>query len=260
MDVNSPYKTKSIDRLLDIIEYFTPDNRETGVSEIGRQLGLHKSTVHRLLTCLEDRGFVDKNEDNSKYRLSSKFIGLGFMVLDNMEIKKEVNGEMEELAHKTHKTVHLSVKSGNEAMYLHKVENPNNVIRYSRVGKNLPMYCTAMGKVILSGFSEKDLRKYLETVKFQRFTDNTILNKEKLIQEIEKVRKKGYGIDNEELEIGLKCVAVPVLNNRGDIVAAISASGVTQSMEEMQLLIQDLRVTADIISPSLMYFNRIEAV
>ena len=256
MSLNTYYKTKSIDRMLDIIEYFSPANMESGVSEISRNLNIHKSTVHRLLTCLESRGYVVKNDDNSRYKLSLKFVELGFMVLDNMKIQKEVHGAMEHLAARTQKTVHLSVESGNEAMYLHKVENPNNIVRYSKIGKTMPLYCTAMGKVMLSGFSEQELQNYFSGTPLKKLTDHTLTDPERLLNEIEIVRRKGYALDREEVERGLQCIGVPVINGNGRIVAALSLSAMTNTFENVTEIVKELKAAAQEVSAYMSYYDQ----
>lgn len=251
------YKTQSVDRVLDIIEYFLPDNQEAKLVDISKTLNLHNSTVHRLITCLYRRGYMDKNKSTQKYRLGAKFIGLGLMVMDNMKIREEVHNVMNELAIKTNKTVHLAIRSGNDIMYLHKVESPNNVVSYTKIGKFVPMYCTAMGKVLLSGFSEKEITDYCAEVEFKKFTTNTISSASVLMTELERVKKNGFATDSEELEAGLKCVAVPICDFNNHIIASMSLSARdnTNNQEHHLALAEELLQTSNKIREKLMYYS-----
>lgn len=254
MKVNPHYKTKSLDKIFDIIEAFSPDNSEMGISELCRKVKMHKSTVHRLITCLESRGYVVQNKNSLKYKLSSRFIGLGFMVLESMDLRTEVHPTMMKLVEKTNMTSHLSIRNQNEVMYLHKVENPSNIISYTRIGKWVPMYCTAMGKVFLSGMSDDEINSYLENVELVKYTNYTIDNREALLKEIEKVKSCGFACDNQELEIGLHCVAVPVYSTDGEIIAALSLSGKSSPLDNLEFLLNELKTASSKIAHSMRYY------
>lgn len=240
---------QSVDNALHILESFSEDGPELGVSEIGKRLGLGKSTVHRLLMTLERRGFVEQNPATSKYRLGIKIVHLGAGVLRQMNIIKECRPYIEELSRITGESSHLAFYSGGEITFVDKVTGSNPAKMGSTIGLKLPSYCTATGKVLLAHLPEAEKEDHLARFNLQRFTPNTIDNIEDLRLELLQIRSRGYAEDQQESEEGLVCFAAPVRNITGEVVAAISVSGAASRMndgkEEFIALVKD---TADMIS------------
>ncbi len=222
---NPKYSVRALERGVAILTSFSMDRPEQGVTELSKSLGLHKATVHRLLFTLVEKGLVERDPANGKYRLGVKLFELGSVVASQMDLRRRGLPIMEELASRCGETVHLVILDQDEAIYIEKVENPRALIRYSQIGKRLPLHCTAVGKVLLSGLSDQEIARILETRGLPACTRNTIVSPARLREEIKAVRAKGHALDAEELEEGLRCVAVPVREFEGRIVAALSISG-----------------------------------
>lgn len=248
-------KIGSIDRALDILILLYDEQRELGVTEIGSALGLYKSTVYRTLATLEKRGFVQQNPENGKYWLGIKLYSIGMAVGEKMPLKQLVQPFAKKLSQKFNEVVNVSVldtTSGKfpRSVLIHKEESTNQVLRINPgVGSTSDCYCSAVGKSLLA-FSPKEVLDTAKEEKFSSYTANTLRNWEELMRELEDIREKGYAIDNEEQEIGLTCVAAPILDRNNRAVAAISLSGPTVRMKSMnsEEIISEVKRTAVEIS------------
>lgn len=221
------YYSKTLDRAFVILESFLDDNKEQNVTEISKKVGLNKSTVHRLVLFMQERGYLEYDAAISGYRLGTKFVVLGRAVLNQLDIRYVVKPYLETLSKETGKTAHLVVfdHSRSEGVYIDKVEDPNTYVSYSQVGKSLPLHCTAVGKVLLSHYDEPGLRRFLQKIPLIKLTENTITDQEELIRHIALVKEQGYAIDDCELEDHLVCISAPIRDYSGAIKAAISVSG-----------------------------------
>ncbi|GAW93780.1 IclR family transcriptional regulator [Calderihabitans maritimus] len=258
MSEDERYTIRSIDRAIDILFCFTKDGSEFSITELAKLLKLHKSTVHRLVITMASRGLLERNPQNGKYRLGLKILELGSLVADRMDLRQRAREFLEELSARYRETVHLVVRDQNEAIYIDKVEPPDAVVRYSRVGKRLPLYCTAVGKVLLAGLPPERVVEIVDTLDLNPLTERTITSRERLVEEVELVRRQGYALDNEELEPGLRCVAAPIWDHRGRVIAACSISGSASRInnQRMEKLIKAVKRTALAISQHMGYTGR----
>ncbi|SHF47934.1 IclR family transcriptional regulator [Desulforamulus putei] len=218
---------QSLDRALDILEELSRHESGLGVTEIGSIVGLHKSTVHRLLHTLMLRGYVEKKNDTEKYRLGLKLISLGQARLDSMEIRSEARPFLQELMEQTQEAVHLCLWENGKVVYIDKVESRNSVLMYSRIGRVAPIHCTGVGKVIAAFQPEAEVIKIIKESGLVYKTDKTITQLDKLLKHFEEIRRQGYAIDDEEHDPGLRCVAAPVRDYKGNVIASISVAGPT---------------------------------
>lgn len=225
---------QTLDRALDIIELLSTEREGLGVTDIGFRLGLHKSTVHRLLSALGERGYIEKDPKYGRYKLGLKFVEISGLFLSKLELKTEAMPYLRNLAQITGQPVHLAILSGKDAIYIEKVEVLNSIRMYSQIGKRIPVYCSAIGKVLLSGVSDETLDKLLGDIDFQPFTPHTLTCKEGLKQEVKRARQNGWAIDNCEHEEDIRCIAAPVRDYTGKIIAAVSTSGNTRIMSEQK--------------------------
>ncbi len=216
---------QSIDRAFDILEVLATQRDGLGVTEIARRVGLHKSTVHRLLTSMASRGYIEKNETSSSYRLGLKFVELCSLYLNSLELKTEAQPYLRRLAALTAQPVHLAIEDSGEAVYIDKIESFNTIRMYSAIGKRIPLYCTAVGKVLLMGKEDWEIRELFKEKEFVPQTANTLRTIDELIAEIYEVRKRGWAVDNEEHEEGIRCIAAPIYDYRNEIIAGVSTSG-----------------------------------
>ncbi|MEL7624056.1 MAG: IclR family transcriptional regulator [Clostridiales bacterium] len=213
---------QSVARALTIIKCFE-DCTELGISELSEQMGLSKSTIYGLVNTLAVFGYLEQSE-NKKYRLGLKLFELGNVVRGRMDIRREAHPWCRMLADKYRTTVHLAVPSEGEIIYIDKVDDTSSVVVYSQIGKRAPMHCTGVGKAILAFLPQDYLEKFVFSRPLKKMTDRTITSREKLLQELETVRQKGYAVDDEEIEPGLHCIAAPIFNHRRQPQMALSVS------------------------------------
>jgi DNA-binding IclR family transcriptional regulator len=218
---------QSVSRAISILQCFerTP---ELGVSEISRLLGLNKSTAFGLISTLEQHQFLEQNKESGKYRLGIELFRLGTKV--KADLLSIATPYLKNLADIYKETVHLVVHSDSDVLYLDKIESPHSMRICSKVGERLPLYCTGVGKAILAHLKEEEIKDILKKTSFQKRTDKTICDSDLLYEELLKIREKGYAEDDEELEVGLKCIAAPIFNHQGKPVGAISVAGPTSRM------------------------------
>lgn len=225
---------QSLDRAFEILELLCESKNGLSISEISEKTNLHKSTVHRLLGSMVHRNYVKQDSHTSMYYASTKISELGNLVLDHLDIVRLAKPEMEKLCDMVEETVHLVMREGNEIVYIQKVENEKNAMRmFSRIGMRRPMYCTGVGKMLLSACDEKEIRKIWEESEIVPFTPNTIVKYEDLQKALENIQKTGFSMDDEENEIGVRCIAVAIPSNINENKYAISVSApITRLTEE----------------------------
>ncbi|GGB31897.1 helix-turn-helix domain-containing protein [Virgibacillus dakarensis] len=215
---------QSVDRAIYILEKLKENPNGLGITELSVTLGVSKSTVHRLLMSLFKAGFVKQDPLTDKYQLGLKCLELGDVVSENLDVRKNASPLLNELSFKTGETVHLVVMELNEMVYIDKVESPETIRMYSRVGKRAPMHCTGVGKVFLAHLPIDEVEKIITEKSMRKFTENTLITKEDLYAQLDIIRNRGYAIDDQEHELGVKCAAAPIMDSRGTIIAAISVS------------------------------------
>lgn len=226
---------KSLDRALDILELIVDRENGMGVTEISRELEIHKSTVYRLLDTLKFRGFLEKNEDNHKYIAGIKLFELSSKVLNDIDSRVRVRPYLEELMQKTEETIHLGILDAGEVIYLDKVESTATIRMYSQVGKRVPAHSTSLGKAIMAHLSEERVKEILKEKGMEKNTKNTITEVDKFLDHLEKVRNQGYAVDDEEQEEDIRCIAGPIFNHQGNVVAAFSISAPMTRMTEPRM-------------------------
>ncbi len=247
---------QSLIKALDIIELLDSKG-EMGISDIGQELGLQKSTVYRLISTLKHKGYVVQNAANSKYSNSFKLFEMGNNVVEGLGLRRQAQPFMEKLAERSHEAVNLAIMDGKHMLYIDKIESSETIKVDLRVGKRLPAYCTGLGKAMLAYMPPEKTIEFFAHENLVKYTKNTIIELPKLLEELEKVREKGYCIDNEEYVQGLVCVAAPVMSFKGEVVAALSIAvpkyrldGGDKDLNEMIKLVKE---AADGLSVQLGY-------
>lgn len=215
---------QSVERALGILECFTGREQELGITEIAGRMGLGKSTAYGLVNTLLVTGYLEQDPESKKYCLGLKLFEMGNIVQQRMDVRRAAGAYLGLLSEETGLTVHMAVYRDGKVIYIDKVDAPDSRIIYSQVGKIAPVYCTGIGKAILAWLPEKE-RQWLLAGERKAMTPHTIVEREKLEEELAKIRRDGYSVDREELEIGLRCVGAPIFDAAGRPVAAISASG-----------------------------------
>ncbi|PLT30630.1 IclR family transcriptional regulator [Peribacillus deserti] len=215
---------QSVERALKILDLFDERERELTITEISKRMNLHKSTVHSLLKTLQVQRYISQNEENGKYSLGLKLFERGSMVLGHLDLRNVARKHLEQLSAETNLTVHLVVLEGQEGVYVDKVEGSGVTVMYSRIGRRVPIHTSAVGKSLVAAKTDSALNLLLEGYMYTKPTDKSIGSKEEFLTELEKVRTVGYSIDNEENEPGIVCLAVPIKDYSGNVIAAMSVS------------------------------------
>lgn len=226
---------QSVDRALRILDLFDEHTTELKITDISERMGLHKSTVHSLLKTLQEHHYINQNLENGKYSLGMKLLERGSCVIHSLDIRLLAKKYLLDLSLKTGQTTHLVILDGKEGVYVDKVEGPMSVIRYSRIGRRIPLHCSAVGKALIAFKKQEEIKKMLSGYIYNVQTEYTITNEADFVLELEKVGHQGYAIDNQENEPGVRCIAVPIRNHQNDVIAAISISTLTSRVDDAEL-------------------------
>jgi DNA-binding IclR family transcriptional regulator len=202
------------------------DGRSRSLTELSLQLGISSSSTFRLLTTLDSHNFVEHDRSAGGYRLGLACLELSRAYQEGSDIRRVALPELENLRDTTSETVHLGILDQMDVVYIEKLQGLHAIgLMSSRVGGRSPAYCTGLGKVLLAYLDPQSVREHYAGNGLERFTENTITNLEQLTAHLTAVRAQGYAIDDTEHEPEVRCVAAPLLNPRGEAVAAISVSG-----------------------------------
>lgn len=226
---------------------------ELTLSDIANELQLHKSTVLRLLSTLEHQGYVEQDPRTRRFRLRMKLFELGSSLLERTSLPKVARPILEELGRISGEVVHLAILDEGTAIYIDKVDSKHTIRMYSRIGRRSPVHCTGVGKALIAYLPDAELDRIIQERGLRRYTPNTITDYQVLKDHLAEVRKRGVAFDYEEHEIGIRCVAAPIRDNTGKVVASISVAGPTIRMSDdrLQALVEPVKQAAHRISESL---------
>jgi DNA-binding IclR family transcriptional regulator len=239
--------SQSLGRALQILIELGESPRS--LDDLAVKLGVHKTTVLRLLRTLEEERFV-YHDRGHRYHLGSRVFALAGSALDQREIRDVAAPHLSRLNQSTGQTVHLGVYEAGEVIYLDKYDSRHAIRMYSRVGLRMPLHCTAIAKVLLSDLPEIERRQVAEKIDYLRFTDNTITDPERLLAELTTVAERGYAVDDAEHETFMTCIAAPIRDASGRVAAAtsISVPDVVLEHDQVMELLPDLLETVRAIS------------
>jgi IclR family KDG regulon transcriptional repressor len=246
----------SVLRALTILDLLGKINGELGITEISHELKINKSTVYRLLATLVSSGYAQQNPKTEKYRLGIHLAELGMTVLNQLDLRQTARPFLRELMEYCDEAIHLGILEHNEVVYIDKFNVDRPLTMGSRIGSRSPAYCTGLGKALLAFIPTKNLEQLLtQASSLRRYTPNTLTEPERIKEHLARVRTQGYAIDDEEHELGIRCVAVPIRNHLGETVAAVSVSGPTLRMtrEKLDLVIPKVIEVGKAISHTLGY-------
>jgi DNA-binding IclR family transcriptional regulator len=224
---------QSVDRAVTILELLA-SHGEGGVTELAGHLGVHKSTAFRLVAALERRGLVEQVNGRGKYRLGTGVLRLAGASTARLDLVQESRSVTKSLAQLTGETVNVAVLSDGAALYVDQVAGSSPIQPHNWVGQRIPLHATSNGKVLLSALERDEV--FREVPDLAVYTPNTISAKDALVRELDDVRRRGYAMAVDELEIGLSAVAAPIRNSHGEVVASMSVSGPTFRMGAGHLL------------------------
>ena len=222
---SSPYRVQVLDRALEILRVVGDRQGDSSLVEICKALKLHKSTVHRLMMVLERHRMVDKNPDTGRYRLGLRLFELGSKAISVLDLRDRSRPFLNQVLSETQETVHFCILDQGEVLYVEKLEPERSVRLASRVGRRSPAYCTSVGKAILAELPAAEVDAIIRHSGLKRITPHTIVNSEVLKRELQAIRARGYAIDDEENEEGVRCVGAAVQDHSGRPIAAMSVSG-----------------------------------
>ena len=239
-------------KTLDILE--TIKSRDSGfkLAELARTVELPKATVYRILTTLEGRGYLDRAADGS-YRMAKKLFGLQRTESEEQILNRVAQPIMERVVDATKETVNLGILDAGEVVVINTVESPQAVRMSSKIGNRRHLHTTALGKIFLAGLPEKEFLRLIRLKGLPRLTGNTITTKAGIVEEIQRVRKQGWALDNQENEIEGRCIGAPILAPDNRVVAALSVSGPVfrMDMARAKSLVPQLRAFCAEISEAL---------
>lgn len=240
------FHTGSIARALAVLEFLDSSHRGWNISELSRQLNVPKSTMHLIVLTLDRLGFITREPGSRRYSLAMKVCELGRGLMQKLLAPEVTMPLLKELAKDVQLTAHLAILEHDQAVYIQKADGPGPVRFDSYVGKRTNLHCTAVGKVLLANTAESKIRHILEREPFARYTRHTLTTTTMLRRELAKVRQLGYAVDDQEEELDVRCVAVPVFRWSGELVAALGVAGTVDQLlpQSIETMSERLRETA----------------
>ncbi|GFO54504.1 IclR family transcriptional regulator [Geomonas sp. Red276] len=231
----SEYIIQAVSHALDLLEQFHDEVDELGVTELSKRLKLHKNNVFRLLATLESRNYIEQNKVTENYRLGLKTLELGQTFIKQMGLLRQSRPVLEALVKECNETTYVAILKEAHIVYLDVVETDLTVRVVPRVGARLPAYCTAAGKIQIAYMTDEELENYLPVKEMKRYTPNTLTDKDDLKKHLKVVADQGYAIDDEEMDVGVKCVGAPIRDYTRRIIGAVSISGPSMRFTEERL-------------------------
>jgi DNA-binding IclR family transcriptional regulator len=236
---------QSSEKTLEILEEFLNQPAGITVSKLANLRGLSVSTVHRIVSVLKKKGYVNQRSRRGKYFLGSKFFEFCNILRTAMKIEDVAHPFLKKLNRTVGEFVHLTIMKGNKAVDTEQIPASKRLklqIEF-RLGDELPLYCTAVGKIFLAHMTEEELERYFNTTIIESNTKNTITNPSKLKEQLQVIKKEGVAFDHEEFEVGLSAVASPVKGRNGDVVASIGIAGptariTTRKMRKLAMIVK----------------------
>jgi DNA-binding IclR family transcriptional regulator len=239
----SLYRVQVLDRALAILDALAQLHEDASLAEVAVAVKLHKSSVHRLLMSLERHRLVERDAHSGKFRLGMRLFDLGTQAVARFNVRERARPHLERLMYNSHETVHLCVLDNGEVLYLDKIEPDRTVRLSSTIGHRNGAHCTAVGKAMLAWLSEPEVDAILQQHGMQGCTAKTLTTPAELKADLKLIRERGYAIDDEEHEEGVRCVAAAVKDYSGRPVAAMSVSAPSFRLPQEKLpLVADLVV------------------
>jgi DNA-binding IclR family transcriptional regulator len=228
-------RVQSLDRALDILEALAGAGRGIGIVDLSARVGLHASTVHRLLATLVMRGYARQSPRSQRYSLGTRVLQLGRSFHDRSDLRQEAHRYLQQLTENSEETANLVMRDGDEVVYIDQVQSPHLVRMFAEIGRRVPLHSTAGGKAILAYWDASEVDRLVAESGLPGKTIYTITTREDLNRALADVRSAGFAIDDQEQEEGVRCVAGPVRDQTGEVVAALSLSGPITRMTKVRI-------------------------
>jgi DNA-binding IclR family transcriptional regulator len=248
----------SVQRALDILNLFNSQAPELGTTEIAEALKLHKSTTAGLVQTLQANGYLEQNPATRKYRLGLRLLERASVVFAQVPVRQIALPHLQQLRDQFDESVNLAVRDGREVVYIERVYSTKTLFIRTEIGKRAPVHATALGKAILACLPQEQVQTLVQGYTFVPTSPNTLTDPERFLQELDQTREQGYAVDNEEYELGGRCVAAPIFDHTGQAIAGVSLSVPAPRLPvaDIPRFGQAVRETARAISRSLGYVPR----
>jgi IclR family KDG regulon transcriptional repressor len=225
----------SVQRAIDILDLFNVHTPELGTTEIARSMSLPKSTVAGLVSTLEQNGYLDQNPGNRKYRLGLKLAERAGVFLELLDLRRIAASVLEGLRDECNESINLAVRDGAYVVYIERMHGTSALGVRSEIGKRERVHSTALGKAILAFLPIEEVHHFVLEYKFEPVTPHTITDPAAFLVELQKTRQRGFALDNEENELGGRCVAAPIIDYLRKPIAALSISVPLQRLPEERI-------------------------
>lgn len=223
---------RTVHRAIEILELLSAHSDGLSTSEIAEIMEIPKTSVFDIIQTLLHLQVIElKDEKLKRYKIGVKAFEIGSKYTKDIEMLNSADQYLKDLSHRLNKTVFIAVENNLEVVYLKKYEPEKAIITTAGIGSKNPMYCTSLGKAILSAYPDEVLKEKVSKLKLVKHTDHTITSKDKLMKDLEEVRRRGYSIDNRELEDHMFCMGAPLRNYENKVVGAISITGLYREDE-----------------------------
>jgi DNA-binding IclR family transcriptional regulator len=255
MPSNHESPSVAVERALAMLEAVAQEAEGLSNAEISRKLEIPKSSASYILRTLEKQGYLNRNPETGKYRVGLKVLSLSRGALTGIDVREVALPIMRHLMEKTNLTCHLAILDGPDAVYIEKVE-PTGFIRMDTwVGRRMRVHATSVGKALVAYIPQERLEKILAERGMEKRTPKTITSVTRLLKDLEKVREHGYAVDDEENNMGARCVGAPIFNQDGRIEASVGLSGTTNQVNPhtMPRILEHLKDAARHVSMQLGY-------
>jgi DNA-binding IclR family transcriptional regulator len=223
------YNVRAVERAVQILSSFDGEHPERGVSEIAQVVGLPKATTYRIAMTLLNCGFLERTVDRERLRLGLGVVELGLGALRDLDFRQAAFPYMQQLVERFQETCDLCILDRGQVLYVEVVYSEHSLTITTRVGRRLPVHCTASGKVFLA-FLPLEVVEPILSAPLPAYTEKTITSPTQLREELETARQRGYGLDDEEFEVGIRAVSVPIRDIDGNVIAALSVPGPTNRL------------------------------
>jgi len=245
----------SVTRTFKVIEYLANSNDWVSLRDMSRDLHIGGASAYRVLNSLKNIGYVRQDPQDSKYQLTLRIAWVSAQVLEHVQLRQIAHPVLQHLTSVTNETTHLAVLEGTEFVYIDKVDNTQAVRMRSRVGQRGLLYCTAAGKSILAFMPHDDLEGILGRLTLRSLTEHTITDLQGFREQLALIRRSGYSVDDEENEVGIRCIGAPIYDHAGRLVGALSISGwtITMTRERIPVLVPGLLEACRQVSQELGY-------
>ena len=246
----------AVERALVLLRYIVEHPEGLSIREVSREYGYSPATVQKLISALNNQNFITQDQSTERYHLGPEAVRLGLIALGRLEVRQAARPFLQALSDETEETVFLAIARRDHVIYIDKVVSGRIIRMDAPLGVDRPFNCTSVGKVLLSGMSSDKVAKLSAEGAFEHRTENSIVDPDVLLEELEQVRQRGWAFDGEEYAQGANCIGAPVYNHEGQIIAALTVSGPADRFEgNLDALADKVKSSAQAISKAMGYHS-----